>query len=270
MALQRVWVQGVLRSSDAASPAAVLGGQVPTGAGGSAAEGRAAEGRLYLDDGSAAVEIVPAKGGSPPFVGSYVQVIGALCTRPASPPFIKVTALPFFSHHYSPHRTALHTIVHWPCAHHVPLSLSAGQSALFPGMGATGDGGDGGDGGWGLGRIGGVHECLLSSNPHMPIALPVYTLSPLAQVHKLVDLTAILLHRPVPLPPGPPLLPSRLLPPSPPPLLPPSLSSLSSRSSLPPQVHKLVDLTADPNRESLWHLEVMEAHIRSRPKPCTR
>ncbi|CAI5477894.1 unnamed protein product [Closterium sp. Yama58-4] len=119
MALQRVWVQGVLRSADAASLAAVPGGEVPTSAGGSAA----AEGRLYLDDGSAAVEIVPAKGGSPPLVGSYVQVIGALCTRPASPPFIKV--------------------------------------------------------------------------------------------------------------------------------------------------HKLVDLSADPNRESLWHLEVIEAHIRSRPKPRT-
>ncbi|CAI5947940.1 unnamed protein product [Closterium sp. NIES-64] len=119
MALQRVWVQGVLRSPDAASSAAAPGGEVPTGAGSSAA----AEGRLYLDDGSAAVEIVPAKGGSPPLVGSYVQVIGALCTRPASPPFIKV--------------------------------------------------------------------------------------------------------------------------------------------------HKLVDLSADPNRESLWHLEVIEAHVRSRPKPHT-
>ncbi|CAI7788188.1 unnamed protein product, partial [Closterium sp. NIES-53] len=99
MALQRVWVQGVLRSVDAASPTAVRGGEVSSGAGGSAAEGRAAEGRcggegrLYLDDGSAAVEIVPAKGGSPPLVGSYVQVIGALCTRPASPPFIKVHKL---------------------------------------------------------------------------------------------------------------------------------------------------------------------------------
>ncbi|GJP36495.1 hypothetical protein CLOM_g7720 [Closterium sp. NIES-68] len=102
--LQRVWVQGILRSLDAASPATgtqgMQGGEVPTGGGGSAAEGR-----LFLDDGSAAVEIVPAKGGSPPQVGSYVQVIGALCTRPASPPFIKVHKLVDLSAH--PNRESL-------------------------------------------------------------------------------------------------------------------------------------------------------------------
>ncbi|CAI5488539.1 unnamed protein product [Closterium sp. Naga37s-1] len=79
-------LEGVLRSpADAEGPAAEgRAGGAPV------AVGRVAEGGLYLDDGSAAVEIVPAKGGSPPLVGSYVQVIGALCTRPASPPFIKV------------------------------------------------------------------------------------------------------------------------------------------------------------------------------------